>query len=62
MCHENHQLTCKCHRLKCARKIHSTWFRIALYIRKLAENGAIHKIFYPTDIEKVLSIDDLDSI
>ena len=52
MCHENHQLTYKCRQLKSARKIHATWFyNSTLHIKRL-ENGPIHKIFQPTDIEK----------
>ena len=54
MCHENHQLTYKCRQLKCARKIHSTWFYNSTFHIKLVENGPIHKIFHPTNIEKVL--------
>ena len=60
ICHENHQLACKCRQLKSARKIHSTcFFNSTLHI-KLVENGPIHKIFHPTDIEKVLGVDNLD--
>ena len=60
MCHENHQLTYKYRQLKSARKIHSTWFYNSTLHIKLVENGPIHKIFHPTDIEKVLGVDDLD--
>ena len=58
MCHENHQLAYKCRQLKSARKIHST-YNSTLH-KKLVENGPIHKIFHPTDIEKVLGVDNLD--
>ena len=60
MCHENHQLAYKCRQLKSARKIHSTWFYNSTLHRKLVENGPIHKAFHPTDIEKVLGVDNLD--
>ena len=54
MCHENHQLAYKFRQLRSARKVHST-----LHI-KLVKSGYIHKIFYATDIEKVLGVDNLD--
>ena len=60
MCHENHQLVFKCHQLKNVRKIHSTWFYNSTLHIKLVENGSIHKIFYPIDIEKVLEVHNLD--
>ena len=60
MCHENHQLAYKCRQLKSARKIHSTWFYNSTLHIKLVENGPIHKIFHPLDIEKVLGVDNLD--
>ena len=60
MCHEDHQLACKCRQLKSARKIHSTRFYNSTLHIKLVENGPIHKIFHPTDIEKVLGVDNLD--
>ena len=60
MCHENHQLANKCPQLKSARKIHSTWFYNSTLPIKLVENGPIHKIFHPMDIEKVLRVDNLD--
>ena len=60
MCYENHQLTYKCRQLKSARKIHSAWFYNSTLHIKLVENGPIHKIFHPTDIEKVLGVDNLD--
>ena len=60
MGHENHQLAYKCRQLKSARKIHSTWFYNSTLHIKLVGNGPIHKIFHPTDIEKVLGVDNLD--
>ena len=60
MCHENHQLAYKCHQLKSARKIHSTWFYNSTLRIKPVQNGPIHKIFHPTDIEKVSGVDNLD--
>ena len=60
MCHEICQLACKFRQLKSARKIHSTWFYNSTLHIKLLKNGPIHKIFYPTDIEKVLGVDNLD--
>ena len=60
MCHENHQLAYKCGLLKSAHKIHSTWFYNSTSQIKLVENGPIHKIFYSTNIEKVLGVDNLD--
>ena len=60
MCHGNHQLAFKCRQLKTACKIHSKWFYNSTLHIKLVENGPIHKIFHPTDIEKVLGVDNLD--
>ena len=60
MCHENHQLVCKCCQLKSASKINSTWFYNSTLHIRLVENGPIHKIFHPTDIEKALGVDNLD--
>ena len=60
MCHENHQLPYKCRQLKSARKIHSTWFYNNTLLIKLVENAPIHRIFHPTDIEKVFRVDNLD--
>ena len=60
MCHENHQLAYKCHQLKSAHKIHSTWFYNSTLHIKFVENGPIQKIFHPTDIEEVLGFDNLD--
>ena len=60
MCHENHHLSYKCHQLKSACKIYSTWFYNSTLHIKLVENGPIYKIFHPTDIEKVLGIGNLD--
>ena len=60
MCHENHQLVYKCRQWKSARKIYSTWFYNSTLHMKLLENGPIHKIFHPTDIEKVLGVDNCD--
>ena len=60
MCHENHHLAYKCHQLKSACKIYSTWFYNRTLHIKLVENGPIYKIFHPTDIEKVLGIGNLD--
>ena len=60
MCHENHQLVYKYRQLKSARKIHSTWFHNSTLHIKLVENGSIHKIFHPTNIEKVFGVDNLD--
>ena len=55
-----HQLAYKCHQLKSGPKIHSTWFYNSTLHIKLVENGPIHKIFHPTDIEEVLGVDYLD--
>ena len=60
MCLENHQLAYKCPQLKSACKIHSTWFYNSTLHIELVENGPIHKIFHPMDIEKVLGVDNLD--
>ena len=60
MCHENHQLEYKCRQLESARKIRSTWFYNSTLHIKLAEKVTIKKIFHPTDIEKVLWVDNLD--
>ena len=56
ICHENHQLAYKCCQLKSAHKIHLTWFYNSTLLIKLVENWPIHKIFHPTDIEKVLGV------
>ena len=53
MCHENQKLAYKCHQLKSGRKIHLTWFNNSTFHIKLEENGLIHKIFHPTDMEKI---------
>ena len=42
------------------RKIHLTWVYKSTLNIKLVENGPIHKIFHPTDIQKVLGVDNLD--
>ena len=60
MCHENHQLAYKCCQLKSTCKIHLTWFYNSTLHIKLVKNGPIHKIFHPTDIEKVLGVGNLD--
>ena len=60
MCHENHQLAYKCGKLKSVHKIHLTWFYNSTLHIKLVENGPIHKIFHPTDIDKVFGVDNLD--
>ena len=60
MCHENHQLACKCCHLKSARKIHLTWFYSSTLHIKLVENGPTHKILHTMNIEKVLGVDNLD--
>ena len=60
MCHENHQLAYICCQLKSVRKLHLSWFYNSTLHIKLVENGLIHKIFYPTHIEKVLRVDNLD--
>ena len=60
MCHENHQLAYKCCQLKSVHKVHSTWFYNSTLHIKLVENGPIHKIFHPTDVDKVLGFDNLD--
>ena len=60
MCHENHQLAYKCRQLKSARKIHLTWFYNSTLHIKLVENGPIHKIFHPTDIDKALVVNNFD--
>ena len=53
MSHENQQPAYKCRQLKSAQKIHSTSFL------KLTEHGR-YKIFHVTDIEKLLTIDNLE--
>ena len=56
----NQQLAYKCRQLKCARKIHCTWFFNNAATIKMMEPGRIHKIFHVTDIENLLEIDDLE--
>ena len=60
MCHENHQLAYKCHQLKNAGKIHSTWFWNNAVNVKLSERSSPAKIIQIIDIEKTLGIDSLD--
>ena len=60
MFHKNHHLAYKCRQLESARKIHSTWFYNSTLHVKIVEKGPIQKIFHPTDIEKVLWVDNLD--
>ena len=60
MCHENHQLAYKYRQLKSAHKINSTWFYNSTLHIKLVENGPIHKIVHPMDIEKVFGVDNFD--
>ena len=60
MCHENHQLAYKCHQLKNAGKIHSTWFWNNKVNVKLNERSNPVKIFHIIDIEKLFGIDNLD--
>ena len=60
MCHENHQLAYKCLQLKIAGKIHSAWFWNNAVNVKLSERSKTVKIVYISDIEKFLSIDNLD--
>ena len=59
-CLENHQLAYKCCQLKSAHNIHWTWFYNSTLHIKLVENGPIHKIFHPTDIEKDFGVGNLD--
>ena len=59
MYHENHQLAYRCRQLKSARKIHSWIYNSTLRIKPV-ENGPVQKIFHPTDVEKVLGVDNLD--
>ena len=58
MCHENRQLAYKCCQLKSVLKIH-LFYNSTLHI-KLVENGPFHKIVHPTDIDKILGVDNLD--
>ena len=59
-CYENHQLVYKCHQLKNAGKIHSTWFWNNALNVKLSERINSVKIFYIIDIEKLFGIDNLN--
>ena len=60
MCHENHQLAYKYRQLKNAWKIHSTWFWNNIINVKLNERSQPAKIYHIIDIEKLLSVDNLD--
>ena len=60
MCHENHQLAYKCRQLKNAGKIHSTWFWNNVINVKLNERSQPAKIYHIIDIEKLLSVGNLD--
>ena len=60
MCHENHQLAYKCHQLKNAGKIHSTWFWNNTVNDKLSERSNPFKNFHIIDIEKLFGIGNLD--
>ena len=59
MSDENHQFTCKCRKLKSARKIHSTLFFNNVVNVKLMECGRLHKIFPVTDIGNLMETDNL---
>ena len=61
-CHENHQLSYKCHQLKNAGKIHSTWFWNNAVNVKLSERSNPVKIFHIIDIEKLLGILTIQTI
>ena len=60
MCHENHQLAYKCHRLKNAGQNHSTWFWTNAINVQLSERSNPVNIFHTIDIEKCFRIDNLD--
>ena len=60
MCHENHQLACKCRQLKNGGKIHSTWFWNSAVNIKLSERSNPVKIFHFMNIENLFGIDNLD--
>ena len=60
MCHESHQLTCKCCQLKNIGKIHSTWFWNNAINIKLSKRSNPIKIFRIVDIEKLFGIENLD--
>ena len=60
MCHENHQLAYKCHQLKNAGKIHSTWFWNNAANVKLTERSNPVKNFHIIDLEKLFGIGNLD--
>ena len=59
--HENHQLAYKCHQLKIAGKIHSTWFSNNAVNAKLSERSNPVKIFHIIDIENLLGFGNLDN-
>ena len=60
ICYENHQLAYKCHQLKNAGKIHSTWLWNNALNVKLSERINSVKIFHIIDIEKLFGIDNLN--
>ena len=60
MCHENHQLAYKYRQFKNAWKIHSAWFWNNIINVKLNERSQPAKIYHIIDIEKLLSVDNLD--
>ena len=60
MSHENQQLPDKCRQLRSARKINPTWIFNNVVNIKLMEHDRVDKIFYVTDIENILEIDNLE--
>ena len=60
MCHENHQLSCKCRQLKNAGKIYSTLLLNNSVNVKLNERSQPTKIHHIIHIEKLLGVDNLD--
>ena len=59
MCHEIHQLSYKCRKLKNAGKIHSMWVSNNSANIKLVGRSQPTKIHHVTDIEKHLGVDNL---
>ena len=57
---KNYQLAYNCCQLKSVRKTHSLWFYNTTLHIKLMKSGLIQTTFHPTDIEKVLAVDNLD--
>ena len=61
MCHDNHQLFYRCRQLKRQSLLHSAWFFSNCIYIKVGENSDATKIKHVYNIEKALSMENIDS-